>query len=70
MFSSPVPWYSCDWPAKWQMTELLEGTLLLLAFIRRSVTVDGGRGLGGVGGSWVTDEVKDEGMVQDEYELA
>lgn len=30
----------------WQVKELLEGTLLRLAFIRRSVTVDGLSGVG------------------------
>lgn len=46
LFPFPVPLYSCDWLAIWQVKELLEGTLLRLAFIRRSVTVDGLSGVG------------------------
>lgn len=41
LFPSPVPWYSFDWLAMWQKKELLGGTLLRLAFVRSSVTVDG-----------------------------
>lgn len=54
--SPPVPLYSFDWLVMLQKKELLGGTLLLLAFLRRSVTVDG----------WLS---MDEEMVRGEHQV-